>query len=128
MYGIMIMSIVYIYERKFLKSALCYAILLNFKHIFLYSAPAYGLLYLKEAVFVSNYRKGIQNFIILAVQTVAITFISFFPIIRQDPINILAQIGSRLFPFERGLVHSYMASNIWALYIVVLRSYHWLLK
>lgn len=47
MYGLMILSIAYIYEGRLLKSALLYAILLNFKHIFLYSAPAYGLLYLR---------------------------------------------------------------------------------
>jgi hypothetical protein len=28
-------------------SAFWYAILLNFKHIYLYSAPAYGIIYLK---------------------------------------------------------------------------------
>lgn len=50
MYGIMIMSIVYMYENKWFKSAFCYAVLLNFKHIFLYSAPAYGIVYIRKAV------------------------------------------------------------------------------
>jgi alpha-1,3-glucosyltransferase len=51
MYGIMILSIHYIHEGKWFKSALLYAILINFKHIFLYSAPAFGLIYLKNCVF-----------------------------------------------------------------------------
>lgn len=64
MYGIMIYSVAYMVERKWLKSALCFAILLNFKHIFLYSAPAFGLLYIKRAVLD---QKSFVNFVKLAV-------------------------------------------------------------
>jgi alpha-1,3-glucosyltransferase len=48
MYGIMVLSIVYMFEKKWMKSAFCFAVLINFKHIYLYSAPAFGLIYLKE--------------------------------------------------------------------------------
>ena len=50
MYGIMVLSIHYINEGKYFKSAALYAILLNFKHIFLYFAPAYGIIYIKYCV------------------------------------------------------------------------------
>ena len=50
MYGIMILSIHYMLEDKFFKSAALYAVLLNFKHIFLYFAPAYGIMYIKYCV------------------------------------------------------------------------------
>jgi alpha-1,3-glucosyltransferase len=63
MYGIMIYSIAFAYEEKWLRSALCYAVLLNFKHIFLYSAPAFGLLYLKRAVLD---QKSVIKFVCLA--------------------------------------------------------------
>jgi len=65
MYGIMLLSIVYLLQDRYYMSALCYAILLNFKHIYLYSAPAYGLIYLK---FVYQNKDGIiQSFLKLAV-------------------------------------------------------------
>ena len=43
MYGIMLLSIAFIIEGKLMISAAVYAVLLNFKHIYLYSAPAFGI-------------------------------------------------------------------------------------
>ncbi len=72
-----------------------FAILINFKHIFLYSAPAFGLIYIRQCVIPG----GFANLLVLSLQTVAVTALSFIPIIATDPIPILTQIGSRLFPF-----------------------------
>ena len=58
MYGLLLVSIAYIFEvsafdydnslkDKLMKSAAIYAIVLNFKHIYLYSAPAFGILYVR---------------------------------------------------------------------------------
>jgi alpha-1,3-glucosyltransferase len=68
MYGIMLLSIAYIIEKKYYKSALLFAILLNFKHIFLYFAPCFGLYYIKKAVISkkNDFKKGTANFIMLA--------------------------------------------------------------
>ena len=122
MYGIMLLSIHYILVGKYFKSALLYAILINFKHIFLYSAPAFGLFYLRNCVFISDFTKGLTNLMFLGLQTLIVTASSFVPMIWSAPVTILTQIGARLFPFERGLVHDYMASNFWALYMIGYKS------
>ena len=57
--------------------------MLNFKHIFLYFAPCFGLLYLKKVVFNKKVGvvKGSINFFKLALQTILIFAVSFGPFI-----------------------------------------------
>jgi len=90
MYGLMILSIALIKERSYFKSALVYAILLNFKHIYLYFAPCFGLLYLKKVVTAKkSLGQGILNFILLGIQTIFIFALSFGPFIYAGGIQQL---------------------------------------
>lgn len=85
MYGLLLLSLVYVYEGRTLKSALMFAVLLQFKHIFLYSAPAFGVLYLRQSLGRGRYRL----FFMLTLQTASVFLISYLPIIGfEDPIGI----------------------------------------
>jgi len=52
-----------------MKSALCYAILINFKHIYLYSAPAFGIYYVRQCLLHERLEMSqrVKNFVQLAV-------------------------------------------------------------
>lgn len=47
LFGILLLSIGYLLEERFIASCVLFAVLLNFKHIFIYMAPAFGAFYLK---------------------------------------------------------------------------------
>lgn len=51
MQSLLVLSVGLIKEKKYLMGAFTYAILLNFKHMYLYSAPAFFVYLLKEYIF-----------------------------------------------------------------------------
>jgi alpha-1,3-glucosyltransferase len=116
MYGILILSLAYAQDKsKLLQSGLLFAILLCFKHIYLYLAPAY-FVYLLRAYCLhpsSIFRIQLLNSIKLGTSILAIFATAFGPFALWEQ---LPQVMSRLFPFSRGLCHAYWAPNVWALY------------
>ncbi|XP_075054715.1 dolichyl pyrophosphate Glc1Man9GlcNAc2 alpha-1,3-glucosyltransferase isoform X2 [Mixophyes fleayi] len=120
----MLLSIVRLYQKRHLESAFLFAVLLNFKHIYLYIAPAYGIYLLRSYCFTGNNPDGslrwrsfsLLRFIYLAVIVLSVFAVSFGPFVYMEQIP---QVLSRLFPFKRGLCHAYWAPNFWALYNAV---------
>lgn len=110
LFGILLLSCGKMFQRKFIQSALYFAVLLNMKHIFVYMAPVYFCFLLKHYCFVSV-KEFVKNVTKLGCAVVFVTAVSFGPFI-----NHLPQVMSRLFPFKRGLTHAYWAPNFWALY------------
>ncbi|KAG8722492.1 glycosyl transferase [Ceratobasidium sp. 394] len=105
LFGIMLWSIAMMREGRMVLGGMLFAILLNFKHIYMYIAPAY-FVYLLRVHCTTPAR-----FLSLA-QTVIVTFaVSLLPFAPH-----LLQLLSRLFPFKRGLCHAYWAPNVWALW------------
>jgi alpha-1,3-glucosyltransferase len=69
-------------------------------------APAYFIYLIRQRI--SIFKMGSMVIFIFS--------ISFLPFLLENPRENGKQILSRLFPFERGLTHSYWAPNIWAFY------------
>lgn len=116
MYGLLILSLVLARQQSsMLTSGLLFAVLLCFKHIYLYLAPAY-FVYLARVYCLgqkSVFKIRFSNCIKLGMGILAIFGIAFGPYIYMGQTS---QLLSRLFPFSRGLCHAYWAPNIWAIY------------
>ncbi|XP_036319534.1 probable dolichyl pyrophosphate Glc1Man9GlcNAc2 alpha-1,3-glucosyltransferase isoform X1 [Rhagoletis pomonella] len=110
LFGLLFLSISLLLEERYLLSAFTFAVLLNFKHIFLYMAPAFAFYLLKFYCL----DVGRNPFISIAkLGVVGLTpFVASFGPFYDD----LPQVVTRLFPFKRGLTHAYWAPNFWALY------------
>ncbi|CAH1107172.1 unnamed protein product [Psylliodes chrysocephalus] len=118
MYGILLISIAYMLQAKYLQSAFWFTILLNMKHIYIYLAPAYFIYLLRHYCLQGSLQMNkifsfgkLKNFITLGSLVLSIFLITFLPFYDHIP-----QVLSRLFPFKRGLCHAYWAPNVWALY------------
>ena len=117
LYGLFILSISYMLDKSYIKSSFIFSILLNFKHIFLYFAPAYFCFLLRNYILETKNNR-LKRFMTISMSVVSTFLISFIPFIYYSDSNfsLLKQIFRRLFPIERGLVHSYWAPNFWAIY------------
>lgn len=87
LFGILLLSIGYMCEEKFLKSAFYFAVLLNMKHIFIYVSPVYIVYLLKQYCWqgASSLASTISNLMKLATITLGVTALSFGPFIHQLP-------------------------------------------
>ncbi|XP_019479191.1 PREDICTED: probable dolichyl pyrophosphate Glc1Man9GlcNAc2 alpha-1,3-glucosyltransferase [Hipposideros armiger] len=111
----------YPHLKRHMEGAFLFAVLLHFKHIYLYVAPAYGIYLLRSYCFTANKPDGsvrwnsfsFVRLISLGLIVFLVSALSLGPFLA---LNQLPQVFSRLFPFKRGLCHAYWAPNFWALY------------
>jgi alpha-1,3-glucosyltransferase len=103
-----------------LGAAVSFACLLTLKHLYLVLVPWYSVYLFRRYCFV---RKGSQDrfcferFATLGCCTVLTLLVPFIPfLIAGNVTSFLQQLVSRLFPFQRGLIHDYWAGNLWAFY------------
>ncbi|KAF4574861.1 glycosyl transferase [Pleurotus pulmonarius] len=112
MFGILLWSILMAREGRKLASGIIFAVLLNFKHIYMYLAPAYFVFLLRSFCISPSGQVQIKNFLSLANAVIAVFLLSLGPFVLLGQVP---QLLSRLFPFTRGLNHAYWAPNFWAL-------------
>lgn len=116
LYGFLVISLVLSRKNStILASGLVFAMLLCFKHIYLYLAPAYFIYLLRRYCLEqkSIFKIRIKNCLKIGASLFAIFLAAFGPFVYWGQIS---QVKSRLFPFSRGLCHSYWAPNFWAIY------------
>lgn len=116
------------FQGNKLASGVLFAVLLNFKHIYMYLAvrnappsihhslnilqPAYFIYLLRSFCMSPSGQILPVRFLALANAVIAVFVISLGPFILMGQ---LSQVGKRLFPFTRGLNHAYWAPNVWSL-------------
>ncbi|KAH7887844.1 glycosyltransferase family 57 protein, partial [Phlebopus sp. FC_14] len=125
LFGILLWSILMAHQGRKLASGILFAVLLNFKHIFVYLAPAYFVYLLRSYCMSPSGEILPTRFISLANAIILVFAVSFGPFILMGQ---LPQLLSRLFPFTRGLNHAYWAPNTWALATAADRAFLQLVK
>ncbi|XP_031333165.1 probable dolichyl pyrophosphate Glc1Man9GlcNAc2 alpha-1,3-glucosyltransferase isoform X2 [Photinus pyralis] len=121
MFGFLLLSCANLFQANYLSGAFWFLVLLNFKHIYLYIAPAYFIYLLRNYCITSrnlsikNVITGfsVRNTIYLGSTVILVFAVTFVPFVGH-----INQVMSRLFPFKRGLCHAYWAPNFWAIYNV----------
>lgn len=117
MQAVFLLSVHLVQQQKFLKGAFLYSCLLNFKHIYLYAALAFLAYILKQYVLkAENNQQRLARLAKVGIVTVLPFVAAFLPFVLSGGLEQVTQILSRLFPFQRGLIHEYWAPNFWALY------------
>nr|CAG4635478.1 EOG090X06YP [Artemia franciscana] len=114
--GLLFISIAHIRQASgnFLASAFWFAVLLNFKHIYLYVAPAYFVFLVVAYCGTEDIYNLVKRILHLGGIVLSVFAVSFAPFADH-----VLQVLSRLFPFQRGLCHAYWAPNLWAIYNVL---------
>ena len=112
-----------------LGGASLFALVLSLKHLYLTLSPWYAVYLLRSYCFVQTKQENNNNnntssvlqfrwrrLVSLAAVTVTTLLLPAAPLwyASTDRMAWWRQVMSRLFPFERGLVHDYWAANVWA--------------
>jgi len=113
LFGILLLSIARMITENFIQSAAYFVILLNMKHIFMYSAPVYFIYLFRSYCFPLLKVNSMVNLLKLAFTVIIGFALSFGPFVLNGQ---LLTVIKRLFPVQRGLTHAYWAPNFWAIY------------
>ncbi|KAJ8142406.1 hypothetical protein OY671_004452 [Metschnikowia pulcherrima] len=125
MYGLLVFMINCARLERYVLCGFFFAMLLCFKHIYLYLAPAVFIYLLRAYTLNLTYdtkKSALANAVVLVRwknllklgSTVILVFSAAFAPFAYY--GVMPQLIARLFPFSRGLTHAYWAPNVWAVY------------
>ncbi|KAH9261684.1 hypothetical protein BASA81_000340 [Batrachochytrium salamandrivorans] len=123
--GVLLLSIASIRAERDFLAALLFALLLCFKHIFIYAAPLYFVYLFRRSIRFTptngfDWRYFLYRMAGLGSIVVSVFAFAMFSVCGVGDgraVECVKAMGSRLFPVgERGLLHAYWAPNFWALY------------
>ena len=116
--GIFLLSITAIMRDATRWAAFWFAVLLQFKHIFLYVAPVYFIHLLMRCCVRRDASGRIIGLNLRELSLIGSIVVAVFGA-SLGPFIVWGQFGqllARLFPFQRGLCHAYWAPNFWVFY------------
>lgn len=85
LYGILLISLCYAIQGRYLLSGFWFTVLLNMKHIYIYLAPAYFIFFFKNYCLKNTNTKNIltkfqiKNFVLLGTTVLAVFVVTFLP-------------------------------------------------
>ena len=111
--GLQLCAVAAANEGAPLLAAFLFSVLVHFKHVFAYAAPAFAahlIAHHTPGPRIRDVAKRLAAFVGVAA---GVTAVSLGPFAAFGQLETVAK---RLFPFGRGLSHAYWAPNVWALY------------
>ena len=119
--GLLVYALFMLRRGDHVRAGALFALLCCAKHLFLTLAPVLAAVFVAAHVRPRN--DWLKAFLELAGASIAALALGLAPLSvpawRAGRLgNAMAELAGRLFPFDaRGLVHSYWAPNVWALYV-----------
>ena len=113
--GLQLCAVAAANEDAPLLAAFIFSVLVNFKHVFAYAAPAFAAHLIAHHTPGPRIRDAATRLAAFVGVAAGVTAVSLGPFAAFGQLAIVAK---RLFPFGRGLSHAYWAPNVWALYNV----------
>lgn len=115
--AVLMLSLAFFYSGRLSSGAIAFVAALNIKHTLLPTAPVVAI-YILAAIHKTSPKASdcVIRLFTIALATILTLTALWAPLYFAGGTDLLAQVMSRLFPFDRGLLHAYWAPNFWALY------------
>eukprot|EP00755_Sulcionema_specki_P040006 Sspe_Gene.113896::Locus_98687_Transcript_1_1_Confidence_1.000_Length_1605::g.113896::m.113896/K03849/ALG8; alpha-1,3-glucosyltransferase len=117
LYGLWVLSLIAADKGRYVLCGGIFAVVLCFKHIYMYMAPAYFFFLLHRYCLTSPTVLGkVGRTVQLGAVVVAVFAVCFGPFAVA---GLLPAVLRRMFPWGRGLCHAYWAPNLYAVYNIL---------